>query len=470
MSVCHARIELAIERPRYLCDNPLCSKRGGRHVSVEGANYSHNAGGWLFYAPGDGNGGREERWRRNVGKGGGVCAWDSTGVFKNVLVAENTGMGMGGLFFHNCTTQLTNCTVTANQGGGLEANGKSHALLNSIFWANTQEFVLSGGQVEATFSVVQGGYDGQGNQSGDPKFVDPGQSDYHLQESSPCVDQGTSEGAPADDLEGEPRPQGNGPDIGAYESTYSQNCVPKCEALQCGPDSCGGSCGECSGSLICKEGVCDDGCMAARDAEWFDLTGDEWCTSLGKVCVGLNFYGGTLECSGAPYSGCWGSQPMPEACCGKSVGGHVGGGAYSAKWKCADQACGDGPPCSGFSPCKGGGWYEGFYWVASHQGHNCEQSCALIGRSCTTAGSATITDAEKLYAAFSAAGYAQGGADALDRQWCSPSIENSPAAYLFDDSATIQTGYYDSTGTVCNTSCSNIWQLNDSYHHLCSCQ
>jgi hypothetical protein len=81
-----------------------------------------------------------------------------------------------------------------------------------------------------------------------------------------------------------------------------------------------------------------------------------------------------------------------------------------------------------------------------------------------------LTDADKLYAAFAAAGYGKGGSNALDRQWCTPSSENSPAAYLFDDTAMVQTGYFDSTGTVCETSCSNTWQSNDSYHHLCSCQ
>ena len=41
--------------------------------------------------------------------------------------------------------------------------------------------------------------------------------DYHLREGSPCIDAGTSEGAPTTDIEGNGRPYGAAFDIGAYE-------------------------------------------------------------------------------------------------------------------------------------------------------------------------------------------------------------------------------------------------------------
>ena len=54
------------------------------------------------------------------------------------------------------------------------------------------------------------------NISADPGFVSY-PSDLHLSSGSPCIDRGTSEGAPSTDGDGNPRPAGAGFDIGAYE-------------------------------------------------------------------------------------------------------------------------------------------------------------------------------------------------------------------------------------------------------------
>lgn len=54
----------------------------------------------------------------------------------------------------------------------------------------------------------------------DPLFVDPSRgknSGYHIKENSSARDAGTSEDAPSVDLDGKPRPQGKGYDLGAYE-------------------------------------------------------------------------------------------------------------------------------------------------------------------------------------------------------------------------------------------------------------
>ena len=60
-------------------------------------------------------------------------------------------------------------------------------------------------------------YNASDNVEKDPHFVDPDRFDFHLQKDSPAIDTGTREDAVDVDIEGTRRPQGRGPDIGAYE-------------------------------------------------------------------------------------------------------------------------------------------------------------------------------------------------------------------------------------------------------------
>ncbi|MCK4306788.1 right-handed parallel beta-helix repeat-containing protein [candidate division WOR-3 bacterium] len=54
---------------------------------------------------------------------------------------------------------------------------------------------------------------------GNPDFISPSVAGFHLQEDSPAIDKGSSIYAPNDDFDGNPRPQGAGYDIGAFEYT-----------------------------------------------------------------------------------------------------------------------------------------------------------------------------------------------------------------------------------------------------------
>ncbi len=61
---------------------------------------------------------------------------------------------------------------------------------------------------------------GEVNIYGDPLFIMPAwgsNGDCHLKNGSPAIDRGTPNSAPSVDLDGKPRPQGQGFDIGAYE-------------------------------------------------------------------------------------------------------------------------------------------------------------------------------------------------------------------------------------------------------------
>ncbi len=63
---------------------------------------------------------------------------------------------------------------------------------------------------------------------GDPQFLNPpseySSNDFWIESNSPAIDAGSSDDAPSDDFGGNPRPQGAGYDIGAYE--YAAGPVP----------------------------------------------------------------------------------------------------------------------------------------------------------------------------------------------------------------------------------------------------
>lgn len=58
----------------------------------------------------------------------------------------------------------------------------------------------------------------------DPQFVSPAGGDYRLKETSPAIDRGEELGVTTD-KDGEPRPRGRGPDLGAYE--FRQEPTPR---------------------------------------------------------------------------------------------------------------------------------------------------------------------------------------------------------------------------------------------------
>jgi hypothetical protein len=87
-------------------------------------------------------------------------------------------------------------------------------------WVNS----LSTATLEATLWYGNGdnaygaGYVGMGtiNVYDDPAFVDPAGCDYHIGAGSAAIDVGIDAGV-TEDIDGDPRPVGVGPDIGADE-------------------------------------------------------------------------------------------------------------------------------------------------------------------------------------------------------------------------------------------------------------
>ena len=136
------------------------------------------------------------------------------------------------------TLTVDNCTIAGNTiGGTIVASGGS--LTNSLIYQpgvsssfDTATYVLAN-----DISLLPPG--ATVNTIADPKFVDPGNGDYHLQLSSPAIDY--AGGLGGTDLDGYPRdvnlaaaPDAFGPrDLGAYERQTAFACDDQPDALFC---------------------------------------------------------------------------------------------------------------------------------------------------------------------------------------------------------------------------------------------
>ena len=157
------------------------------------------------------------------GDGGGIYFEASYAAIINCTVSGNSASRGGGIYCSSFDPIITNCTITENTaskyGGGIYCYYSSPIITNCIFWKNTPvEIQASGGEDPVvTYSDIQGGYPGDGNINADPLFVSD--SDYHLTESSPCINAGTNDATelPDTDKDGNPRIVNGVVDMGAYE-------------------------------------------------------------------------------------------------------------------------------------------------------------------------------------------------------------------------------------------------------------
>ena len=196
-----------------------------------------------------------------------------TGMVSNCLFTLNTAATGGGSWNSGgagvwawANVNFMNCTFSDNSasyGSGLGiGRGSVVTATNCIFWGNSIDQIAlitynnEGGTLIANYCDVQGGEDsinvidpgsstlnwGDGNIEEDPLFIDSGNSDYHLKDSSACINAaidsieiaGLWSYCPLSDIEGNsrPNPPGSMPDMGAYESPVGIVGVEEDELIQ----------------------------------------------------------------------------------------------------------------------------------------------------------------------------------------------------------------------------------------------
>ncbi|MBN1955654.1 MAG: right-handed parallel beta-helix repeat-containing protein [Anaerolineae bacterium] len=205
-----------------------------RH-SVITANHALQTGGGIYNHPNNNLG--QPVIEQNViaantaAQGAGMGSGSGDPRFWNNMVYNNAASNRGGgMYVLAGSPRVWNNTfygnAATNQGGGIFASS-SPWISNTIVVQNENTGIF--GNVVAYYCDVWGNSGGDygggaaggaGSFSADPAFVDPLAWDLHLQAASPCVD--VADSTPLDrDFDRDPRPMGDGPDVGADELIQS---------------------------------------------------------------------------------------------------------------------------------------------------------------------------------------------------------------------------------------------------------
>ncbi len=188
--------------------------------------------------------------------GGGISCHGGTPTIVNNLIWNNVQYeyddwdpnygGAGIALYNNCMAEITNCSLVNNYaelygGGILVANTSTLVCRNSILWGNTSGITSreeidyhNGATVVVEYTNITYGWDGIGNLSLNPLFINGPDGPYYLQqkaagqsETSPCVDAGDpTAGVVAGTTRTDERPDTGVNDMGFHYPTADPGSWP----------------------------------------------------------------------------------------------------------------------------------------------------------------------------------------------------------------------------------------------------
>lgn len=149
------------------------------------------------------------------GDGAGIFALGSNADLVHTTLARNTGGGGQGIYVMGGSLWLTN-SILVSHAVGVQADDMirgaatlTYTLWGTGTWANTTDTVDIWGDI-STGTLACNWWES-------PRFVYPQGSDYHLSTGSAAIDRGMDTSA-AVDVDGDTRPIGPAPDLGADEA------------------------------------------------------------------------------------------------------------------------------------------------------------------------------------------------------------------------------------------------------------
>jgi hypothetical protein len=144
-------------------------------------------------------------------------------TFRNNVFAHGLAWGLSVHDIHHITVENNTFYDIQHHGAGFRDSSHSNLVVNNIFMdTGTSYWAADGGSVSGDHNLIFGsnepGTPGPHDLIGvDPSLADPEGNDFHPLPGSPAIDAGQVRPDVTVDLEGVPRPQGAGFDIGAYE-------------------------------------------------------------------------------------------------------------------------------------------------------------------------------------------------------------------------------------------------------------